>query len=358
MFEFAYDSINPKHKGSFVKRFWELAQNSDRIDIAVGYIDAGSVATLSEFLNANEGFELNLLAGMQYLENTFSRPQIEALHNLQKVMDRTGKGSVRISTHFRFHGKIYLFQKNKEVFTAYVGSGNLSSITRGRGAAFEAGVLLQEDLSPIETYLMTEVFRASTPLKEVELVPGIQPPSPLEDMADVEEGNSALATSLLNGAEPKYSFEIPLKASERQQKSNLNTCFGKGRENSKTKIIAPRPWYEVELVVPLKMRKQEGFPRRDEVIEVITDDGFKFKCENNGGDPEGKENYIYGKNFRSENNLSVLGAFLKGRLEAYGVLKPGDPVTEETLKSYGRDTLGLKYFEQADQWVLDFRVDE
>jgi hypothetical protein len=70
-------------------------------------------------------------------------------------------------------------------------------------------------------------------------------------------------------------FEIPLKA---EAKSNLNTYFGKGRL-SPNGAIRPRPWYEVEIIVPTTITRQDGYPRSGTVFSVITDDGWKFKCK-------------------------------------------------------------------------------
>lgn len=64
----------------------------------------------------------------------------------------------------------------------------------------------------------------------------------------------------------------------------------------------------------------------------------------------------YNKNFRSEGDLKILGKWLKGRLEAKGVLAVGDPVTQQTLNAYGRSTFTLTKTNKPNLWYLDFGV--
>ena len=145
------------------------------------------------------------------------------------------------------------------------------------------------------------------------------------------------------------SFEIPIKATEKHGKSNLNVFFGKGRMD-KRGLVKPRHWYEAELIVPKEVTSKPGYPQSqtpESVFDVITDDGWKFKCKVSGD---------YSKNFRSENDLKILGKWLKGRLENAGALKVGEPVTEETLRKYGRYTFTLTKTTIPDLWYLDFEV--
>ena len=145
------------------------------------------------------------------------------------------------------------------------------------------------------------------------------------------------------------SFAIPIKGYEVSPQSNLNVFFGKGRV-SKNGLVKPRHWYEVELIVPKSVTSQPGYPRSktdEAVFDVITDDGWSFKCKVSGD---------YSKNFRSEGDLKILGKWLKGRLENAGVLKVGEPVTAKTLNDYGRNTFSLTKTTVPNLWYLDFVV--
>ena len=98
------------------------------------------------------------------------------------------------------------------------------------------------------------------------------------------------------------------------------------------------------------MTSQPGYPRSktdEAVFDVITDDGWSFKCKVSGD---------YSKNFRSEGDLKILGKWLKGRLENAGVLKVGEPVTAKTLNDYGRNTFSLTKTTVPNLWYLDFGV--
>jgi len=146
------------------------------------------------------------------------------------------------------------------------------------------------------------------------------------------------------------SFQIPLKGDE-SQRSGLNASFGEGRRNQQGFVI-PRPWYEVELIVPKSITQLPGYPQADPTgnggsCDVITDDGWEFKCKVSGD---------YSKNLRSEDDLKIMGKWLKGRLENAGVLKPGERVTDETLRNYGRSSITLTKLNNGNKWFLDFGV--
>ena len=73
----------------------------------------------------------------------------------------------------------------------------------------------------------------------------------------------------------------------------LMLFFGKGRE-AKNGLVKPRHWYEVELIVPKNITEQNGYPKAktdDAIFDVITDDGWSFKCKVSGD---------YSKNFEIE----------------------------------------------------------
>ncbi len=91
----------------------------------------------------------------------------------------------------------------------------------------------------------------------------------------------------------------------------LMLFFGKGRE-AKNGLVKPRHWYEVELIVPKNITEQNGYPKAktdDAIFDVITDDGWSFKCKVSGD---------YSKNFRSEGDLKILGKWLKRTIRECG----------------------------------------
>lgn len=80
---------------------------------------------------------------------------------------------------------------------------------------------------------------------------------------------------------------------------------------------------------------------------MVTDDGWSFKCKVSGD---------YSKNLRSEGDLRILGKWLKGRMEIAGALEIGKPITEETLKKYGRSSFVLTKTTKPGVWYADFGV--
>jgi hypothetical protein len=146
-------------------------------------------------------------------------------------------------------------------------------------------------------------------------------------------------------------FEIPIKTAPQ---SNLNVFFGEGRKSPQG-FVKPRHWYEVEIIVSQQVQKSaENYPANKEFI-VYTDDGYRFVLKTSGD---------YGKNLRSRDDLTVLGRWLKGRMETAGALVSGIPVTEEVLNNYGRNTMILTRTSRIETdevsgaelevWTLDF----
>jgi len=132
----------------------------------------------------------------------------------------------------------------------------------------------------------------------------------------------------------------------------LNAFFGEGRLARATGVIQPRHWYEVELMVPKSITDNDDYPQKDTpsaVFDVITDDGWKFKCKVSGD---------FSKNLRSDGDLKILGRWIKGRLENSGALEVGHLVVPETFERYGRSNFSLTKTTTPNLWYLDFGVYE
>lgn len=109
-------------------------------------------------------------------------------------------------------------------------------------------------------------------------------------------------------------------------------------------LVAP---YEVEIIVDKRFTDKPWYPSGK--IMVITDNGYQFECSVQGDNK---------KNFRSVGDLRILGKWLKGRLEASGVIKVGERVTEDALESYGRRSVMLAPTSIDKIWYMDFSVIE
>ncbi|AOZ93765.1 restriction endonuclease PLD domain-containing protein [Paenibacillus crassostreae] len=333
---------------TFSEMFYSLLPKTTRLDIAVGYITADSLIELKKAIEFNNISQMNLTIGMHYLEK-FTELEYQSAIDLNDYLISNKLGQVRLVTSFRYHGKLYSYQDDAGAFVGIIGSNNLSGIIENNVRVYEASVLIDDRTyaSQIQDFIQ-ELNRTSTVcIEELDIQEFNVQNTLLENHEYVEQLNGLKLEKHLSEL-TDISFDIPIKSDEAPQ-SNLNVFFGKGREG-KNGLVKPRHWYEVELIVPKMVTSQPFYPqsKTDEAIfDVITDDGWKFKCKVSGD---------YSKNLRSENDLKIMGKWLKGRLENKGVLRVGQLVTKDTLKKYGRDTFTLTKTQTPNLWFLDFGV--
>ena len=319
----------------FLSAFEEYASSAESIHISTGFISVESLQYLLENAKIGNISYLDLTIGMHHFDG-FTRTQYDAALHLAKYLQASQKGNVSICVAFPFHGKVYGFQKNGKPFAAIAGSSNLSALRGENTYNFEVDAALDDPK------VLKELCEFQIQLKEKACMPLVdwQPKSFNENI--VIPG--ALKLSSKEAAEHwrldhVSEFLIPLKP---EPKSNLNVYFGKGRLNKK-KFIRRRPWYEVELIVPSDITSLPGYPYKSK-FKVITDDGWMFSCKTSGD---------YSKNLRSENDLCILGTWIKGRLESSGFLKLGEPVSRSILENYGKDCLRLIKTTNTDIWLLE-----
>jgi hypothetical protein len=171
----------------------------------------------------------------------------------------------------------------------------------------------------------------------------------LSSRSDVLDVGRETISNILNNLLPN-TFEIPLKDAP---KSNLNAYFGEGRLNQQG-FVKPRHWYEVEIIVDQAVQRSGmNYPANQDFI-VYTDDGHRFLMRTSGD---------YGKNLRSKDDLTILGRWIKGRMEANSALKSGELLTASSLQLYGRNTISMTQTSLTEDvpeigklavWYLDF----
>lgn len=319
----------------FLNAFEEYSSSAESIHISTGFVSIESLQYLLENVKAGNIPYLDLTIGMHHFD-FFTRAQYDAALNLASYVKDSNKGTVSICVAFPYHGKVYTFNKKGKPFAAIAGSSNLSALGTKNAYNFEVDTAIEDP------QILKELSEFQTQLQEKACLPFLewQPKSFNENITIP----GALKLSGKDAADywqqKKISeYLIPLKP---EPKSNLNVYFGKGRINKK-KFIRPRPWYEVELIVPSNITSLPGYPYKS-TFKVITDDGWMFYCKTSGD---------YSKNFRSENDLCILGTWIKGRLESSGLLKLGEPVSQSTLENYGKDHLKLTKTADSDIWLLE-----
>jgi hypothetical protein len=334
---------------TFHETFYSLLPQTTRLDIAVGYITSDALIELKKIVELNSIEMLNLTIGMHYLDK-FTEIEYNTAVELNNYLTSHACGEVRLVTPFRFHGKMYSYSNAHGPFAGILGSNNLSSIVENNNRIYEASVLIDNvDYAKQMQNFLKKLNQTSTENISALDIHQFKKANPLLGNHDYVElvDTHTLAETLSNLTD--ITFEIPIKGAEISPKSNLNVFFGEGRKSANG-LIKPRHWYEVELIVPKEITKRPHYPEsktETAVFDVITDDGWRFKCKVSGD---------YSKNFRSENDLKILGKWLKGRLENAGALSVGEPVTQETLNRYGRNTFTLTKTKTPNLWYLDFEV--
>lgn len=322
--------------------FVNYLRDSDSITMATGYISSDSLIELSKIVEINHKPKIELMIGMHYFEG-FTRSQYEAASSLNQILNSKSLGGIYLSNTRKFHGKMYHFDGHLISPAIMIGSSNLDSCISKNPMNYEADVLITEtdEVHKYNTYLKSLIGNLSVPFDKIIIDSFIEKNTLLENQYGVEKVDSVLLAELKTNL-TDIEFKLPIKT---EPKSNLNAFFGKGREN-KRGFVTPRPWYEVELIVSNSITQISDFPYCTE-FDVITDDGWKFKCKTSGD---------FSKNLRSNDDLKILGKWLKGRLESANCLKVGEPVTDQVLNNYGRNYIDLVKTKEDNLWFLSFNV--
>jgi hypothetical protein len=328
--------------------------NCEDVVLAVGYTSHDSLLYLSRLVELNSEQRVTLCIGLARTQG-MTRLQRDAASRLDGALRSAGRGGVFVAHQVAFHGKVSVFGRLGAPVAAIVGSSNLGSLTpplsefESRYMEIDLAIDSASHVHELSLFLTRLVNECSIPYADAaEVIPVVQVKNDeFYGREDVQVLSATEAKAIYN-ARSESSFELELKT---EAKSNLNAYFGKGRENRQGHV-RPRNWYEVDVIVTNTVTSKPDYPRGKDFL-VCTDDGYIFACKVSGTNH---------KNFRSRGDLTVLGRWIKGRLEANGVLRVGDPVTEETLLAYGRDALKLTKTPHSREfvgevlpvWTLDF----
>lgn len=329
--------------GSFIKKIEEEFEHSDEVTIASGYVSLDIVKKFySSFEKiATNGGRARLLLGMAFYEGLTSN-KLALLNDLHNCLERVDANSgVFVSYNGKYHGKLYHF-KNRDLNNFYVGSSNFSRSGLSENIECTASISdseTQQSLLSFLDFLFSSENAVSIPKAEI-VVPGSSEYSrkiALETLDDLPKYDPATIDKSLY---PK--IEYPLSRIADKEKSNLNVYFGKGRWSRTTGKVVARPWYEVELIANRDITSNPLYPKGD--FMAYTDDGYMMPMKTSGD---------YFKNIRSRGNLSILGQWIKGKLQKNGALLPLTPVTQDTLDAYSRDS--IKFYKISDdKYFMEF----
>lgn len=356
-------------------RFFDEARDSDRIEIATGYVSKASLLELDSLIESANIRNISLMIGMYFVEGMPEGTYHTALEINKKWKD-AGIGEIRMVRAFKYHGKLYAFYKSGEVKSAIIGSANLGVIK------LEASNRRQYEVSAVTTdrdecaEIATLIAKLASPSCSVNIEDAV-------GMPIIREVNTSLVgvdtvdqipqaeVSLYEKHKTSTSFILPIKvpaAAERfmddgkhYTKSNLNVSYAAPRSARKA-----RDWFETQFTVSKSITRQDGYPEKGKPFFVVTDDGYTFKVHTTS---DGN------KQFSAVGDELILGRWVKGRLAAAGLVTPVNNtladtqrlgmITKEMLAAYGCDTLVLTKTTQRkededgsilDVWVLSFEA--
>jgi len=322
------------------QKVWlENISRAEQIKIATGFVSSDSLIELKKIVEVNEKPNIEMLIGMHYFDG-FTKQQYDSALALNETLRAQNRGAVYLSNAVRFHGKLYSFNESNQCFGAIVGSSNLSSLFNSAYKLYEADCFFEGDnAKSIDKSIQNLFSKLGKIITDFQIDKFNENNDLLENHYGLKRLTPTEHTQIWN-TKTDISFYIPLKT---EAKSNLNAYFGKGRVSPRG-FEMPRPWYEVEVIVPVTITRQTNYPV-NRTFDVVTNDGWRFACETNGQNS---------KNFRSQKDLTILGKWIKGKLEQNGALTIGMPVTENVLSQYGKNIMKLSATTDPNLWLIEF----
>lgn len=335
---------NSDSSTSFRNIFEDNLNNSNLVRIASGYFGASEVSKYTDqlFNIADTGGTVQLIHGMGGVEGI----KKVLYDNLLTLDDRLKSTNLenRVYIHKnRYHGKMYITGNEKNQKTL-IGSSNFSKA--GFSKNLEMNYCHVDKEVCIEANLFFDYLKnESVPITDIELPKDVKLKPKLVE-ADLR--NKEIFKN-----HPDYRLPVRITNA-----SNLNLFRSAGRVDSMG-IYTPRPFYEVELTILKKdtpplthyLPNQTG----PAVFQAITDLGttfeVNFKRKTSGG---GSTQTLHetGLDFMSSPRIE-LGRYIKGKLMKKGLLSFGEPVTEDILIEYGKNTLDM-YFSDNGKLYIKF----
>ncbi|WP_148267974.1 restriction endonuclease PLD domain-containing protein [Mycoplasma wenyonii] len=105
--------------------FWEEMEKADRVEIFVAYCGYNSLGEINQFVKKGNIKNICLILGMYFFIG-FGEAMYKLVMKIHTKWQRMGVGEIRLLDYFPNHGKLYCFYKNDHLFSAIIGSPNLS----------------------------------------------------------------------------------------------------------------------------------------------------------------------------------------------------------------------------------------
>lgn len=345
--------IKPSGEKLISEEFEEILSQSDKLEIAVGYVSVKGLQKIDELVEKYSIKDVTLICGMYSVDGMPSsiRNEIIRLHNkwqLNKI------GDLYIVKNMDYHGKLYSFWKDGKPFLSILGSANLGALApTGRTLRqYELSTTIDDDAEnqKLASFIDNLLKKCCYTVDEIDKIKVVHERN---ELLNSIEGVSELTESSVqhfSSKENDITFKVPIKApnfanrfsTERKDftGSNINVCYGSGRK-SKSGKVSLRNWFETQITVGVEITRDPNYPK-DKPFFLVTDDGYMFEAHTTA--QNNKQLTAYG-------NDRIFGRWIKGRLVAAGLLqafdnKADDPdrlgmVTEEMLEQSHMKNLEL-----------------
>lgn len=321
---------------------------SNNVKIATGYIGASEIIEYQKKLCeiANAGGLVQIIHGMGGTEGLNDN-----LYKALKKLDDNLKNSNienRIFIHRTpYHGKMYITNgpKNSNVL---IGSSNFSKsgFKKNQELNFNhSNVMVLSEASSFFDRLKDNSYsidKIKLPDRKK------QNPNPKKFLK--------FDRSIFNRI-PSCNIKIRVTDA-----SNLNLFLSKGRLDSSTKIYTPRPFHEVELTIGKNdspgLRRHLPNQMQPVEFDAVTDLGTTFKVKfkrKTSSNTDTNTLHNTGIDFmssgRKNGGRKQLGQYLKGKLMKNGLLKFGEPVTDDILLEYGKNSLDVYFLKNKILYI-------
>lgn len=333
----------------FGEKVLELLENAITVNIASGYIGLDTFRHAEPRFRkiVDAGGEVNIIVGRCVFEGLYEKTLTALRAFDQYCRERNPESGVKACAYKSFHGKLYLVENKNGERIASVGSSNFSNT--GFGDWWEANLLVedQSQVEEIQSYLQRLEESNAIDIAAVDI--------PIRGQkGNVKEKPSSPPNPIkLPAALGAPTFRLPIRATENEKKSHLNLFMGAGRkslkmhpydthlpksERRKIEVFKRRDWYEVEVgikkqAVPNELLALLPDQQDPWQFTLVTEDGAQysalFKRKTKDGEDSRSLREV-GLDFMTNPRVD-LGRILKGRLERMGLVRYGEPVTQEIL---------------------------
>ena len=105
--------------------FWEEMEKADRVEIFVAYCGCNSLEEIDQFVKKGSIKNICLILGMYFFIG-LQEAMYQLVIKIHTQWQKMGIGEIRLLDYCLNHGKLYCFYKNDHLFSAIIGSPNLS----------------------------------------------------------------------------------------------------------------------------------------------------------------------------------------------------------------------------------------